>query len=230
MANKGDIHITYRFIRKAADDIVFPVTIHAETLLSTPLSDPPYPEWTKMDFYPCAACTCKETHCPVAVRLVEPLRIFSEIISHEPATIEVETLQRRYVKDTDMQQGIGSLFGLLMATSGCPSLRVFRAMARYHLPFASFEETFFRVCGTYLMGELFRQEGMPSRESVVAGLSEVYERVSLVNSHIMQRLRKGHSSIADSSPNAVALLAAFSTLVPLTAEEQLQQIEKLFHN
>ena len=222
--------ITYRFLQPGLEAQEMTVRIDESTMRSTPLSDAPYPAWTRMDAGGCEGCEWKESeHCPVAIRLVKPVETFLFVVSFEQLEVEVISADRKYSKKLDMQQGLSSLFGLVMATSGCPSLAAFRPMARFHLPFASFDETFFRVLSSCLMRH-FVEGNLPntSRDQVMAEVTEVYAKAARVNAGLMERLRTGIASMADSSPNAVALLAAFSGLVPLTAEKQVKKIEALF--
>lgn len=229
MATQNPIITRYRFLREGREPQEITVKVDADTLLSEVGAEEPYPQWTRMETSPCEGCELPDAeYCPIALRLVRPLEMFRDVISYEPVTMEVETEERFYRKDVDMQQGLSSLFGLLMATSGCPSMATFRPMARYHLPFSTFEETFFRISGTYLLRELLSGAADIDRHSVVDGLNRVYQQVGLVNEGVMRRLRSGDDEMADSSPNAVALLAAFSGLVPLTADKQLREIERLF--
>lgn len=230
MEKGNNIRTLYRFSRKNHAPQEVEVWVNPRTLRSEPAVEPPYPEWTRIRSAACVGCEWAESeYCPIAVRLIEPLAMFRDVVSYEPAMVEVETEQRYYRKNVDMQQGLSSLFGLLMATSGCPSMAIFRPMARYHLPFSSFEETFFRVSGTYLLRELLDEKQDINRNSVVEGLNRIYKQVARVNEGVMYMLRKSDGAMADSSANAVALLAAFSGLVPLTAENQLDEIERLFH-
>lgn len=228
MSEQHHYRTVYRFLRDNHAPQEIEVRVDSVTLLSEVAIAQPYPNWTRMDASPCEGCECEAEYCPVALRLVQPLEMFRNVISYEPVTMEVETEERFYRKQVDMQQGLSSLFGLLMATSGCPSMATFRPMARYHLPFSTFEETFFRISGTYLLRELLNNSGDIDRYSVVDGLNRVYQQVGRVNEGVMRRLRSSDGEMADSSPNAVALLAAFSGLVPLTAEKQLREIERLF--
>ena len=189
-----EIHIKYRFIRPEHPVQEIAIVIDSQTMLSAVEVPAPYPEWTSMRAAPCDGCELRESeHCPVALRLVRPLTLFREIISYEPVTVEVETAERFYRKNVDMQQGLSSLFGLLMATSGCPSMAIFRPMALYHLPFATFEETFFRISGSYLLRELVHGADDITRNNVVDGLNQVYQQVARVNEGVMRRLRSSDS-------------------------------------
>ena len=51
-----------------------------------------------------------------------------------------------------------SLIGIYMVTSGCPIMDKLRPMARFHLPFASTEETIYRAISTYLLGQYFLEQ------------------------------------------------------------------------
>ena len=229
MEQEGNIRILYRFIRQSREPQEIDVWIDEQTLRSKPAINPPYPEWARIGSAACEGCEWAESeYCPIAVRLAHPLTVFRDAVSYEPVLVEVETDQRFYRKEVDMQQGLSSLFGLLMATSGCPSMAIFRPMARYHLPFASFEETFFRISGSYLLRELINGTREIDYDSVINGLNNVYRQVSRVNESVMHMLRKSDEEMADSSANAIALLAAVSGMIPLTAESQLQGIERLF--
>lgn len=222
------IVITYRFRREGEELQEIRVAIDRETLRSEPLSQPPYPDWVRLEFQQCAGCRWQESaNCPVAERLVAPVEASLDVISFAEVDVEVETEERTYCHRLDMQEGLRSLFGLLMATSGCPSLSGFRPMARHHMPFSTFDETFFRITGVALMQQLFEKDAA-TRAETIARLNGIYADAAMVNAGVMERLRNGVEAMADSSPNAVALLAAFSGLVPLTAEKKLAEVEKLF--
>lgn len=223
------IRFLYRFIPKMGETKEIELLLDPATMRSEVRHDAPLPDWTRMDFHACEGCEWKETeHCPVAIRLMQPLELFADVVSHQPASVEVETPARNYYKDLDMQQGLSSLFGLLMATSGCPALAAFRPMTRYHLPFATFEETFFRIYGSFLMQQMAAGREPVGKQDILQGLNRIYQKAATVNQGVIGRMRKAQNTPGDSMPNAVVLLASFSGLVPLTAERQLAELEKLF--
>src|SRR5260221_470722 len=105
-----------------------PQTAHAPEPAETP------PEWARLEHGQGDGCGLhKSGSCPIAVRLAKPLKTLNGIVSHAPVTVTVVTEEREYGKATDFQEGLRSLLGLIMATSGCPSMAPFRFMARYHL-------------------------------------------------------------------------------------------------
>lgn len=62
------------------------------------------------------------------------------------------TEERTYSKDTLLQQGLASLLGIVMTTSGCPVLEPLKPMVRFHLPFATLTETVYRMVSMCLVG------------------------------------------------------------------------------
>jgi hypothetical protein len=66
------------------------------------------------------------------VDLQEIARAFRGIISYDELTVRVHTPQRDYAKRCSAQEALNALFGLVMATSGCPRLAPLRGLARYH--------------------------------------------------------------------------------------------------
>ncbi|MBT3979701.1 MAG: hypothetical protein HOE90_00025 [Bacteriovoracaceae bacterium] len=110
-------------------------------------NDPTGPEWTKLENYKCQNCPLKveeNEFCPVAKNLFNTVEYFKNAPSFEKAEVYVETPERTYYKNTSLQDGLFSIFGVIMATSGCPPLDFLRPMARFHLPFSTLEETMIR--------------------------------------------------------------------------------------
>ncbi len=188
---------------------------------------PEPPDWARLDFYPCTGCELKDTaYCPVALRLARPVSLFAGLVSHEVAKVTVETPERIYRKVTDVQTGASGLFGLIMASSGCPTMAPFRAMAWYHLPFSSPEETFFRLASSQALTEIL-QGGPMTTDALREGINQLYKRVNRVNAGIVERLRAAAASSTDSSFNALIILDGFSSLLPLVADEQIDGLKRL---
>jgi hypothetical protein len=122
-----------------------------------------------------------------------------------------------------VQQAMSSVLGLIMATSGCPWTDRLRPMARFHLPFASEIETVYRsVCMFLLAREL---AGAGSIRGFAA-LEELYENLHVVNRDMSRRL--GAATRADPARNAMALLDAYTTLLPAALESSLEELKPLF--
>ncbi len=88
--------------------------------------------WTKLEFHQCTNCPLRpaeRAHCPVAVDVEEIALQFADVVSHESASVQVETADRTYSKRCDVQTGLRSLLGLVMATSACPILAQLEGLA-----------------------------------------------------------------------------------------------------
>jgi len=135
---------------------------------------------------------------------------------------------RSYEMDCDVQTALGSLLGLAMASSACPILGQLRGLARFHLPFAEFEETLFRTVGLYLLRQYFiaKDGGIPDFELV--GLAELYDELQEVNRAFKRRIEA--ISPRDASINAVTLLASLSALVAMSLDSGLEQLRQLTRN
>ena len=57
-----------------------------------------------------------------------------------------------------VQMGVSSLLGVIMTTSGCPIMAQLKPMVRFHLPFASLEETIFRMVSMHLVAQYLRHQ------------------------------------------------------------------------
>lgn len=114
------------------------------------LSDTPedLKQYTELDFCKCSNCPLNKTQtheCPIAKNLFLVERKFKNKISHDKCFIVCDTPQRAYTAKTDVQVGLQSIFGLLMASSGCPHLEFLSPTAMFHLPFSNEEETIVRI-------------------------------------------------------------------------------------
>ncbi len=194
-------------------------------------SDAPMaPEWTNLEFHQCPHCPLspkEHPRCPAAVRLAELAEAFSGLMSYETVSVEVTTPERTTVfREAPIQRALGSLLGLVLPTSGCPHTAFFGPMARFHLPLSTREETVYRAASMYLLGQWMRRRKGLSVDLDLDGLTELYERVQVVNRHLHQRLRGVYPT--DSSQNAVVTLDALALLLPMAVGASLSEFEDLF--
>jgi len=186
------------------------------------------PEWAALKFHQCKNCPlpAEATHCPSALQLSGVIDGFADVISYDNLQVTVETEERAISARLSAQQGLASLIGLIMATSGCPSTAVFRPMARFHLPFSSEVETAYRSASMYLIAQQFIVGDGGAPDLHMAGLERIYRGVHEVNRGMAQRLRA--ASRQDAIVNAVVQLDVLTNLVPATIEELLQEIRPAF--
>jgi hypothetical protein len=165
-------------------------------------------------------------YCPIALNFADIAEQFKDMVSHQEVTVTVTTEERLYSKDTTVQQGLSPLVGIVMATSGCPVMEQLKPMVRFHLPFATLEETIFRMVSMYLVAQYFQKQNGGSAEWNLDGLAKVYAEVGVVNRDFAQRLRDAAKK--DANVNALVNLDCFATMVPLAAEETLSGIKPYF--
>jgi len=186
------------------------------------------PSWTALGFSQCGNCPLSagdSPRCPTAVDVFRIAERFADKLSYERVHVRVQRSGRSYEIDCDVQTGLGSLLGLVMASSGCPILSQLQGLARFHLPFAEFEETLFRTVSLYLLRQYFiaQEGGVPDFE--LAGLRRLYEDLQEVNRAFKRRIEG--ASPRDASINAVTLLFSVSALVSLSLEGGLEQLRHL---
>lgn len=116
--------------------------------------------------------------------------------------------------------------GLIMATSGCPRTAFLKPMARFHLPFASEEETVYRVTSMYLLAQYFLGLEGQTDDDGFSGLTRLYGELEYVNTAMAKRLRAATET--DSSLNAIVLLDLFAKTVPWALNRSLSDLRHLF--
>jgi hypothetical protein len=223
------IRIRYHFETRGGGEATFPLELDPQTLLSSCPTDD-LPDWTLLEFRQCPGCLLtadQHPHCPAAAHLPRLVATFNHLVSHDRATVRVETEERSYVQELSIQAGMGALMGLIMATSGCPAMTFFRPMARFHLPFANQDETIFRAASAYLLADYFwSMETGEDPDRMLEGLKEVYARVHAVNAAFFTRLKV--AARTDASLNALVHLDMFALMLPMQIDLRLPAIMEYF--
>lgn len=205
----------------------FSLELESDTLNLIPEPQMEYPRWVELGFHKCPGCILDERldpFCPVAMSLVHPVEVFRDSLSYEEAEVTVEGPERGYHKSTSLQVGLSSLFGLIMATSGCPSLEKLKPMARFHLPFATSDETAFRAMGAYLLAQYIRKREGSEPDWELRGLESMYDSIRDVNKHLVERFRN-IDELKSASLNALVNLDCFAINIKLSID--LSAIEKI---
>jgi hypothetical protein len=222
------LRFSYAFRLPDGTDRRFEVRLDAETLASVPVEGAPKPAWTKLKYFQCANCPLGDDveYCPVAVNLSAVVETFKDAVSFENTTVKVETADRVYEKKTTLQKGLSSIIGIYMVTSDCPVMSQLRPMVRFHLPFASADETIYRAVAMYLVAQYFRMRKGKKPDWELEHLTEIYREVAKVNEAMTERLR--HASTEDANVNALTILSTHGDMVPMYLEDSLVQMEHLF--
>lgn len=225
---KDIIRYQYRFEFEQGVETNFDVDLDSHSLAILGDDDAPKPAWTKLNFNQCENCplSSEVEYCPVAVNLSRIVEKFKDNVSFESTVVTVKTHERTYVKKTTLQKGIASIIGLFMTTSNCPIMDKLRPMARFHLPFATSVETFFRSVSTYLTAQFLLSRKGREPDWTLARLLEYYKAINLVNKGISNRLAK--ASERDANVNAVIILHSFGDGISYFIQDGLEEIEPMF--
>ncbi|MFO1424490.1 MAG: hypothetical protein U1F70_12745 [Candidatus Competibacteraceae bacterium] len=221
--------MTYTYAFRNGATRTFNVFLDRKTLglIMKPPTQPP--SWTFLRQNQCANCSLDardHPFCPVALNFAEIAEHFAHAVSYEEVHVVVTTEERIYSRDTTLQQGLTSLLGIIMPTSGCPVLEPLKPMVRFHLPFATITETVFRMVSMCLVAQYLRHgEGKPF-DFGLGELAKIYAEVAIVNRDFVRRLRD--ASMEDANINALVGLDCFATMVPLIAEDTLNEIKLYF--
>jgi hypothetical protein len=187
-------------------------------------ASPPF--WTDLTFNQCANCpldAADHSHCPAALQMASAVELLQALVSFDTVGVTVTQAERTVYAETTAQQAMSSVLGLIMATAGCPWTDRLRPMARFHLPFASEAETVYRSVCMFLLA---RQLGFAGGSAGFAALEKLYENLHVVNRDMARRL--GAATRTDPAQNAMALLDAYTTLLPAAIDSSLEELKPLF--
>jgi hypothetical protein len=197
-------------------------------LQNPPPADPPF--WTELKFNRCANCPLNEQdhpHCPAALQMAAALEPLKALVSFDTVGVTVLQFERKVYAETTVQQAMSSVFGLIMATSGCPWTDRLRPMARFHVPFAGETETLYRSVSMFLLSKEFvPREKRGADVGGFAALEDLYQNLHVVNRDMSRRL--GAAATTDPARNALALLDSFTLLLPAALERSLDELQPLF--
>jgi len=226
---KPPIRYLYKFRFANGTEKDFEVLLDAQTLELMSQHRTPNPAWTKLDYFQCENCPLgKEVeYCPVAVNLSRLVESFKDAVSTETTNVTVQTAERVYARQTTLHKGLSSIIGIYMVTSNCPVMDKLRPNVRFHLPFATREETIYRAIGMYLMAQYFLMRKGDKPDWELKHFAEVYQAVSKVNEGFSKRV--AHASIEDASVNAVIILSSFGQALDSFLEDSLAEIAYLFN-
>lgn len=102
-----------------------------------------------------------------------------------------------------------------------------RPMVRTHLPFATVEETMYRVLSMYLLAQYFVAKRKKEPDWELKKLVNIYSDIAIVNKHFRERLSA--IKLNDATVNALVNLNCFADFTAFAIEENhLDEIELLF--
>jgi len=182
------------------------------------------PFWTKLGFNKCQNCPLEgEEHCPAAKNIAYIAETFADSLSYEKVQVRVNTPKRSYLKDTDLQGVLASALALGMAASDCPILSRFRPATRFHLPFSTLSEMFYRILSTYLLEQfLIKKDGKYDLKD----LHKTFDDVAIVNNALAERVKAVQGK--DAIRNAILLVNLMGQMIQ-TRLQKLAENKLGFH-
>lgn len=226
----NDIWYYYRFIFEDNTEKKFLIRLDRKTLSIVSGTRMSYPSWTLLSNNKCLNCPLSEeqhSYCPVAVNLIDVVESFKYHRSIEEVSVEIETNNRIYHNNTSLQDGLCSLAGIYMSTSGCPILDKFRPLVKTHLPFAGLEETTYRTISTYLLAQYFVMKNGKNPDWELKNLVNLFDKVRVVNKCFKKRLEQ--LNIEDALLNAIVCLDIYIRFTnSVVVEDELADFKNLF--
>jgi len=221
------IHYRFKFEDGEKKDYLINLDPATVSYIAPDISDKP--EWTRLNFHRCENCpldSAAHPYCPVALNLSVFVEHFKDEISYKESLVLVKTEERYYCKAISLQEGLYSIYGLIMSTSGCPVMDFFRPMAKFHMPFSTMEETVFRATSSYLLEQYFAHKKGQSVDIKLEGLLARYKEVEKVNIGISDRLKS--VTTGDADRNALSLLDSLAQVLFFELEKNLESLSYLF--
>jgi Domain of unknown function (DUF6901) len=187
------------------------------------------PDWTHLGYHQCSCCSLDNNttdYCPIAVNISELVTAFKDIVSHEACNVSCITTERTVMKNTLVQDGLSSIMGIIMATSGCPTMDILKPMARFHLPFATVDEAMFRSISVYLLRQYFLYQQGKTCDFFLKNVKTYYQEIEKVNKGMLDRIK--HASCLDADRNAIVILNALAQILNMEIDDDLRSLRCLF--
>ena len=221
--------ISYDFAFHNGSAKKFDIELNKESLLLITGRRQDPPEWALLEYHQCTNCPLDNvihTYCPIAANLSGIVQEFREATFNDKVDVTVTVKERTYFKTTSIQEGLSPLLGIIMTTSGCPVMDPLKPMVRYHLPFASLDETVYRMVSLFLVAQLVREQAGKEAEWRLEGLAKIYGEVKKLNKEFGQRMIAAEQS--DANVHALVNLNVFAIMVPMAAEKMLKEMTPCF--
>jgi hypothetical protein len=230
MANRS---IFYYLEFQNNEKLLYPIHVDPKTNISEDMySDQELlgVDWIQLRNHPCSHCPLindpSQVICPVAKSIYTLVDKFKKTTSFEKITVYVKTKEREYVKNTDMQSALCSLFGLLMATSRCPYTDFLKPISTMHLPFSTINETVFRVISSVLIKEFVEGNKLLDVDQLLSDLKNKYKNLTIINENMLKRLESVSQS--DAGKNAIIALNLFGQMFTLMSEAKFSVLLDIF--
>jgi len=231
MKTREMLYYKYTFIFEDGSQKEFTLNLDSETLDLIHTQELEKPEWANKKNFSCPIVCNSDIdnpYCPIGINVNHMLKHFSNWPSFQEVKVYVETNNRTYFKETSIQVGLGSLFGIIMPACGCPVLGKLKPLVKFHLPFSNIEETEFRVFSMYLLAQFLLNNKNKKVDWKMNNLKQLYEDIQSINRNIARKIADLEK--LDAGINSVVVLDTFAGSVSFSLEENLSDLEKLFES
>lgn len=174
------LRVSYSVERPDADAIEFVIRLDEHGMLEDLPGEGP--AWTRMEGQRCTDCTARGDACRAATAIAPVVDAFIGIDSLQQVRARATLPSYTAEMNGPVSKVVSSIMGLTMAASGCPKLAPFRAMAMYHQPFSTLEDTVIRAAGFMLLGRW--AHATLTDQDPFAPLIEAWEQLEEVNMRI----------------------------------------------
>lgn len=220
----------YHFFFEGGEPLVFGIELDPATMQVVDQAGSELSPWTELGNNQCSHCPLKVescSRCPVANQISRVVERFKNHQSIESVRVMVETPERRYEKDVSLQQGLSSLLGILMAGSACPHTDFLKPLLRFHLPFATNQETFTRALSMSLLAHYLRGQKSFDTENAIEDLSAKYKNMREINRAMRERIKSVEAE--DANANALMILDCFALDASFRIDQALfKDLKKVF--
>ncbi|HID70922.1 MAG TPA: hypothetical protein EYP35_10840 [Desulfobacterales bacterium] len=192
-------------------------------------SDNTPPDWALLGVARCECCQldiATHDYCPISANIADLVFAFKDTASHKSCLVSCISTARTCSKETTVQEGLASIMGIIMATSGCPSMSILKPMACFHLPFATVEEAMYRSVSAYLLRQYFSHQDGENCDFFMHRIQDHYSEVQQVNEGILKRINMTFEMDADK--NAIVTLNALAQILVMEVDEDLDSLKNLF--
>ncbi|MBU1125595.1 MAG: hypothetical protein KKC84_06195 [Candidatus Omnitrophica bacterium] len=214
--NDKVITLRYTFTFGNGTKKVFPIALEQATLRLICAEEKTPSPWAKLQDFQCPHCPLDKTKhefCPIATGIYEVVDYFKDRESIEEIDLLIESKQREFRKHTLLQEGLSSLLGIYMVTTGCPVLEKLKPLVRFHLPFGTLQEATYRVVTMYLLAQFFLQRQGKDPDWDLKGLAAIYNDIRIVNDHVFSKIYEVIKN--DAAGNALVKLNCSAFYIPL---------------
>lgn len=220
--------IRYEFTKNNGKFVRYKINLDERTMTrKNPQVNRKHDSWTRLDYHQCSHCPLSKhehRHCPAAVAVSELFDDWTDAHPQDEVHVQCRTPQRKITGHAPVQVALGGLMGLAMATSECPHFDFFKPMARFHVPFATQSESYYRVLGTYFIQQFFSDR--TNMDNVIKDIEKIYSDLEIINQALTKRLYNVQDPFTTVS--AIVFLDLLAKLFMLSPQDSLAEIEQLF--